>query len=246
MIAVEGLRVVRDGRPALRDVSLTVGDGETVAVMGPNGAGKTTLLRAVAGLLEADAGAVDVEGTVGFAPEDPAAGLFAESVAEEVAFFPRNRGLDVEARRDAAMDALEVSHLADRDPYTLSVGQQRRVSIAAVLAGDPDALVLDEPTRGLDADGEAELADLLDGLDRTIVVATHAADFAYAAADRVALLTDGELEGVGEARSVLADVERLERAGVRPPGVVKWARAAGIDPPPADLEAALDALEAAP
>jgi energy-coupling factor transporter ATP-binding protein EcfA2 len=246
VITVESLGVSRDGRALLDGVSLAVGAGETVAVMGPNGAGKTTLLRAVAGLLKPETGGIEVDGTIGFAPEDPAAGLFAESVAEEVAFFPRNRGLDVDERRASAMAALGITDLAERDPYTLSVGQQRRVSIAAVLAGDPDALVLDEPTRGLDAAGEVALAELLDGLERTVVVATHAADFAYEAADRVAVLAGGELRRLDEARAVLGDVELLEAAGIRPPGIVSWSRRQGIDPPPADLAAALEVLEAAP
>lgn len=246
MIAVEGLRVSRDGRAALDGVSLAIESGETVAVMGPNGAGKTTLLKVVAGLLEADSGSVEVDGFVGFAPEDPTAGLFAKSVAEEVAFFPRNRGLDVEARRDAALARLEIEPLAGRDPFTLSVGQQRRVSIAAVLSGEPDVLVLDEPTRGLDAAGEDALSDLLGGLDQTILVATHAADFAYRAADRVMVLAEGDLRRVGGARTVLGDEAFLESVGIRPPGIVTWARRQGIDPPPADLDEALASLEAAP
>lgn len=243
MIRLEAVGVARDGQPVLEEVTLAVDAGETIAVMGPNGAGKTTLLKVVAGLLEAETGTVEVDGPVGFAPEDPAAGLFAESVAEEVAFFPRNRGLDVVERRESAMAALGVTDLADRDPYSLSVGQQRRVSIAAVLSGAPDVIVLDEPTRGLDADGEAELTDLLGRLDSTVLVATHAADFAYAAADRVAVLTGGELRRVGEARPILGDISFLESAGIRPPGIVRWADRLGIDPPPADLAAALEAVE---
>lgn len=246
MIAVEGLRVARDGRTVLDGISLAIDSGETVAVMGPNGAGKTTLLKVVAGLLEADNGSVEVDGYVGFAPEDPTAGLFAKSVAKEVAFFPRNRGLDVEARREAALARLEIEPLAERDPFTLSVGQQRRVSIAAVLSGEPDVLVLDEPTRGLDAAGEDALSDLLSGLDQTVLVATHAADFAYRTADRVVVLAEGDLRRVGGARTVLGDEAFLESVGIRPPGIVTWARRQGIDPPPADLDGALAALEAAP
>lgn len=245
MITIEDLEVSRAGRPVVADCSLSVTAGETIAVMGPNGAGKTTLLKAVAGLLEADAGSVEVGGLVGFAPEDPAAGLFAESVAEELAFFPRNRGLDVAERRELAMETFELEPLADRDPYTLSVGQQRRVSIAAVLSGDPDVLVLDEPTRGLDEAGEATLAELVEELETTVLAATHASDFAYATADRVAVLDGGELRRIGGAREVLADDAMLESAGIRPPGIVQWARRHDIDPPPADLAEALAALEAA-
>ncbi len=246
MILVDDLTAVRGGAPVLSQVSFAVDPGETVAVMGPNGAGKTTLLKHVAGLREPAAGSVTVDGPVGFAPEDPRDGLFADTVAEEVAFFPRNRGLDVDRQRDAALAAMNVAALRDRDPYSLSVGEQRRVSIAAVLAGDPAALVLDEPTRGLDAAGERQLADRLDALDTTVLFSTHAADFAYAVADRVAVLVDGSLRETGAADAVLTDIDRLEAAGIRPPGLVLWAREAGIDPPPRTLEGALRALEATP
>lgn len=246
MIAVDGLVVERGGRVVLDDFSMSVAPGERVAVMGANGAGKTTLLKAVAGLATPDAGTVEVDGPVGFAPEDPQAGLFAESVAEEVAFFPRNRGLAVERRREAALSALDLGELRDREPYSLSVGEQRRVSIAAVLAGDPAVLVLDEPTRGLDAAGERHLADLLDDLAVTVLFSTHASDFAYRLADRVVILADRGPQRVGPARDVLGDEAFLEAVGVRPPGIVSWARRRGIDPPPADLEAAIARLEATP
>lgn len=246
MIRLDDVAVRRDGRPVLSSCSIEVADGETVAVMGPNGAGKTTLLRLIAGLQEPDAGDVTVDGTVGFAPEDPQTGLFAETVAEEVAFFPRNRALDVERRREAALAACGVEGLRDREPHSLSVGEQRRVSIAAVLAGDPAVLVIDEPTRGLDGAGQDALADLLDDLDVTVVLATHAADFAYGLADRVAVLAGGELRRVGDARPVLADAPFLESVGIRPPDAVAWARRRGIDPPPADLAEALARLEAPP
>lgn len=243
MITVEELVVSRGGRTVLSDVSVSVSPGERLAVVGPNGAGKTTLLKHVAGLRDPDAGAVAVDCPVGFAPEDPRAGLFADTVAEEVAFFPRNRGLDVDHHRDAALEALDLGALRDRDPFSLSVGEQRRVSIAAVLAGDPGVLVLDEPTRGLDAAGERQLAELLAALDVAVLFSTHATDFAYAFADRVAVLAGGRLRRTGEAKEVLSDVRVLESVGVRPPGIVSWARQQGIDPPPADLNEAIARLE---
>lgn len=246
MITVDGLACRLDGTAVLNDITFAVDAGETVAVMGANGAGKTTLLKLIAGLREADVGTVHVDGTVGFAPEDPRTGLFAETVAEEVAFFPRNRGLDVDRRRDAAMAAMDVVDLRERDPYSLSVGEQRRVSIAAVLAGDPDVLVLDEPTRGLDRAGERQLVDLLTQLGVTVLVSTHAADFAYAFADRVGVLVDGELRRIGAARDLLGAEEFLESAGIRPPGIVRWARQEGISPPPADLAEAVAAVEPTP
>ena len=246
MIEARGVGVRRDGRPVLDDVSLSVAAGETLVVMGPNGAGKTTLLTLLAGLEAPDAGSVEGPDVVGFAPEDPRSALFAESVAEEVAFFPRNRGLEASRRAEAAMDALGVTHLRDRGPHALSVGEQRRVSIAAVLAGDPDAAVLDEPTRGLDRAGERELAARLRALDATLVCSTHDAEFALDVADRVAVLVDGGLRRVDDAHAVLTDEAGLEAAGIRPPGAVSWARRRGLDPPPLSLAAAAARLEGEP
>lgn len=246
MITVDDLTAVRGDTRVLSGVSFAVEAGETVAVMGANGAGKTTLLKHVAGLRDPADGTVTVAGTVGFAPEDPRDGLFAETVAEEVAFFPRNRGLDVDRYRTDAMGAMDIAELRDRDPYSLSVGEQRRVSIAAVLAGDPAALVLDEPTRGLDGAGEDQLADRLDSLDTTVLFSTHAADFAFAIADRVAVIDDGSLRATGSAATVLTDFDLLESAGIRPPDLVRWARETGIDPPPRTLDEAVRSLEATP
>lgn len=222
-------------RPVLSDVSFEVTPGETLAVMGANGSGKTTLLRLLAGLREPHAGTVEADGVVGFAPEDPRAGLFASTVAEEVAFFPGNRGLDADREAAAAMRALAVDDLADRNPLSLSFGEQRRVAVAAVLAGDPTVLALDEPTGGLDRGGERQLGELLSGLAAAVVLSTHEADFAWQYADRVAVLADAGIRRVGPARDVLTDGDLLRDAGVRPPGVVTWAARRGCDRVPEDL-----------
>lgn len=232
----------------LRGVSLSVADGETLAVMGHNGAGKTTLLRLIAGLAEPDAGTVSVDGDgpVGFAPEDPAAALFAPTVEREVAFFPENRGIDPGPPTERALRAMGIEGLRDRAPSSLSVGEQRRVSIAAVLSGEPAALAFDEPTGGLDRAGERELAGHLRGLDAAAVVCTHEPDFALDVADRVAVLDDGELGPVGPAAEVLADEAALAAAGVRPPGRLAWARANGFERAPADVAEALAMLGEGP
>jgi len=233
------LAVAFDGRPVLDGVSLEVAAGETLAVMGANGAGKTTLLRCLAGLAEPDAGTVEAAGVVGFAPEDPTAALFAATVADEVAFFPRNRGLDAEAAAAEAMRTLDVEGLRDRNPRTLSFGEQRRVALASVLAGDPATLVLDEPTSGLDREGARELGRVLAALETAVVLSTHRSDFAYAFADRVAVLVDGRVERCGPARAVLADLDLLRTAGIRPPGLVAWAADRGFDRVPVDLDDAV-------
>lgn len=239
MITARDVAFGYDGPRVIDGLSLAVEPEETHAVMGANGCGKTTLLKLLAGLYDPDEGTIDRAGVVGFAPENPKTGLFAETVAEEVAFFPRNRGLDVDARTDAALAAMDVAAIRDRGPYDLSAGEQRRVSIAAVLAGDPAVLALDEPTAGLDATGERQLAELITELDATVVFSTHAADFAYRVADRVTLLREGRVLATGDARDLLADAERLRTAGVRLPGQVRWARDHGADPPPKTVEEAV-------
>lgn len=241
MIEIRDAERVRDGTTVLGPVSLSVDDGETVALVGANGAGKTTLLKLLAGLDEPDAGSVDANGVVGFAPENPEAALFAETVAEEVAFFPRQRGLDAEARAERAMAAMDVRRFRERDPQSLSVGEQRRVAVASVLAGDPAVVALDEPTAGLDRAGERQLGERLADLDTTVVLSTHATDFAYEFANRVAVLADGRLRRVGTPADVLTDESLLDAAGIRQPGVVRWARRRGYDRLPDGFEDAVAA-----
>lgn len=238
MIEAREVEYAYGGAPALDGVSLSVERGELLAIVGANGAGKTTLLRLFAGLEEPDGGSIEREGAVGFAPEDPAAALFADSVTEELAFFPRNRGLDVDDHVERAMDAMEIRDLRDRGPHTLSTGEQRRVSVAAVLAGDPAVVALDEPTAGLDRHGERRLGELLAALDAAVVFSTHEPDVVYDFADRVAVMIDGEVRRVGDPTEVLADRDLLEAASVRTPGVVEWARGKGYDRLPETLEAA--------
>lgn len=229
MIRVRDVAFGYDGRTVLAGTSFDVAAGETLAVMGENGSGKTTLLRLLAGLREPDAGSVEAAGVVGFAPEDPRAGLFAETVADEVEFFPRNRGLDAAGEAARAMQALDVHELRDRNPLSLSFGEQRRVSIAAVLAGDPAALALDEPTAGLDGAGERRLGALLSDLEAAVVLSTHESDFACRCADRVAVLADGGIRRLGPPREVLSDLTLLRDSGIRPPGFVTWANRHGLD-----------------
>lgn len=220
-----------EGR-TLTDVSFAAETGEVLALVGHNGAGKTTLLTLLAGLIEPDAGRVAVDGAVGFAPADPREALFAPTVREEVAFFPRNRDLDVDRQVHDALVAMDLQSVADRAPTSLSTGEQRRTAIAAVLSGDPSVVALDEPTAGLDVGSVDALGARLADLEATVVCATHDTDFAYAHADSVAVLVDGQLRAHGPASEVLADIEVAAEAGVRPPGPVAWAAARDIEPPP--------------
>lgn len=249
MIEIENLSFAFENGPRVFEAfSASVETGGVVAVLGANGTGKTTLLRLLAGLLEPDAGRIEIDGAtepvVGLAPETPGDGLFSPTVAEEVAFFPENRGLQVDARVTDALARLGIASLADRDPYSLSEGEKRLVTIAAVLSGDPDVVGLDEPTSGLDRGARTRLGTRLASLEQTILVVTHDTDFAWQYADRAIVLGDGGRRRQGPVESVLADPDfDLEGVGLEPPQAVAWARERGIEPPPRTVAEAVDRLE---
>ncbi|HEY3961320.1 MAG TPA: ABC transporter ATP-binding protein, partial [Gaiellaceae bacterium] len=166
-------------REVLDGASLAVRRGEIVALTGPNGAGKTTLARIAAGLLEPSAGAVE-HGRAAYLTQDPGRHLVTERVLDEVAF-----GADEERAREA-LDQLGLAGYEERHPRDLSSGERERLALAAVLATDPDLLVLDEPTRGVDPERKTELARLLraESPKRGTLVITHDLSWAHEVADR--------------------------------------------------------------
>ena len=214
-----------DGRPALRGVDLHVHPGERVALLGPNGAGKTTLVLHLNGLLTPQAGTVTVSGLrvgrgtlrevrrrVGIVFQDPDDQLFMPTVREDVAFGPANLGLRGDAldRRVAeALDAVGMGGFADRMPHHLSFGQRRRVAVATVLAMEPEVLVLDEPTSNLDPAARRELAEVLAGLDVTLLMVTHDLPYALQLCERSAVLSDGVVVADGPTRTLLGDADLL-------------------------------------
>jgi len=167
-------------RSVLEDASLEVRRGEVVALTGPNGVGKTTLAKIAAGLLDADAGEV-VHAPAAFLTQDPGRHLVTERVLDEVAL-----GSD-ERRARLALTKLGLADQADRHPRDLSAGERERLVLAAVLATEPELLVLDEPTRGVDPERKAELAALLrsEAPRRGTLVVTHDLPWAAEVADRI-------------------------------------------------------------
>ncbi len=222
-----------DGHQALYGVNLTLAPGERVALLGPNGAGKTTLVLHLNGILGGGrdpgrtAGTVSVGGLqvrapnlqeirrrVGIVFQDPDDQLFMPTVAEDVAFGPANFGLRgdaLTARVHQALDAVGMAEHADRSPLHLSGGQRRRVALATVLACDPEILVLDEPSSNLDPVARRELAEVLLGLDRTMLMVTHDLPYALQLCPRSVVLDGGVVAADGPTRDLLADADLLAR-----------------------------------
>ncbi|GGP62835.1 hypothetical protein GCM10010185_39180 [Saccharothrix coeruleofusca] len=216
-----------DGHQALYGVDLRVERGERVAVLGPNGAGKTTLALHLNGVLSGGSGRVEVAGLpvekanlreirrrVGVVFQDPDDQLFLPTAAQDVAFGPANfglRGRELEQRVRAALAAVGMAEHADRSPLHLSGGQRRRVALATVLACDPELLVLDEPSANLEPVARRELAEVLLGLDRTMLMVTHDLPYALQLCPRSVLIDGGVVVADGPTREILADAELLAR-----------------------------------
>jgi cobalt/nickel transport system ATP-binding protein len=214
-----------DGHQALYGVDLRISRGERVALLGPNGAGKTTLVLHLNGVHRAGRGTVRVGGLdvtkqhlqevrrrVGIVFQDPDDQLFMPTVGDDVAFGPANFGVvepELSLRVKEALDAVAMTDLADRSPMHLSGGQRRRVALATVLACDPEILVLDEPSSNLDPVARRELAEVLLGLDRTMLMVTHDLPYALQLCPRAVVIDDGVVVRDAPTREVLADTAFL-------------------------------------
>jgi energy-coupling factor transport system ATP-binding protein len=219
-LEVRGLRFAYNGAPTLQGIDLQVRRGEFVAIVGRNGAGKSTLLKQCMGLLKPDEGRVRVLGLdtrdapveelgrrIAYVPQNPNALLFADTVAEELAFTRSARMLPP-ADDTPLLRTLGLSDMRDRYPRDLSAGERQRVALAAVLVGDPDLILLDEPTRGLDYEQKAALVSFLQAQkesDRTVLVVTHDVELVAQCAERVVLMGDGEIVVDGPVRKVMSD-----------------------------------------
>lgn len=253
------------GAQALDGVGLEVPVRATTAIVGQTGSGKSTLLRLLCGLEAADAGSLTVCGinaankrgrcqvrrAVGYVMQHPERQLFAQTVAEDVAFGPRNQGLsaaEVERRVAHALDLVGLADRRDASPFELSGGQQRLAAIAGVLAMEPELLVLDEPTAGLDPRGRARLRALMADLAAhgvTLLQVTHSMEDA-ARADHVVVLDQSHVLAAGTPAEVFcpANEPQLTAVGLGLPRPLAYAREHALDARPLTLEALVAALRA--
>ena len=231
---------------ALEDVSLTIRRGELLGIAGRTGSGKSTLVQHLNGLLAPAQGRATafgddlsqkhataaLKGRVGVVFQYPERQLFAATVAEDVAFGPRNLGLDestVTARVRAALArvGLDVKELGAKSPFELSGGQQRRVAFAGVLAMEPEVLVLDEPAAGLDPAAHHDMLDLVRALHAagtTVVMVSHNMDDLAELCDRIVIMDRGRVYREGSPAEVFADAKALKAVGLGLPAGERLAR----------------------
>ena len=233
MIEIQNLHYhYPDGTHALKDITLTMSDGEFLLICGPNGSGKTTLIRLVCGLLKPTAGSIRINGLdrphdsrevrslVGMVFQEADHQIIGETVREDIAFGPENLGLppeEITARVDWALQVMGLENIAEKPCYFLSGGEKRRLSIAGVLAMRPQVILFDEPFSYLDYPGIQEVLKHMIRLHReghTIVVTTHDVEKVIAQVDRMAILHDGKLKASGSPEELIPE---LHGFGVRPP-----------------------------
>lgn len=219
-----------NGTEVLKCINFRITHGEHVALLGLNGAGKSTLLLTSNGLLLPTSGEVNIGGipvtrktlplirqSVGMVFQNPDDQLFMPTVEEDVAFGPVNMKLpreEVERRVTGALRAVGAEQLRRRNPSQLSGGQKRMVAIATVLSMEPNILVLDEPTAGLDWRARAQLISVLEGFRHTIILATHDIDLAARLCPRSLVIEDGRIVAFTSTSRLLNDRDLMQRLGI--------------------------------
>ena len=243
---------------AIRDVSMTIRQGEFLAPIGHTGSGKSTLAQHINGLLKPTSGRVLLDGQdihekgfnkkevrqkVGLVFQYPEHQLFEETVAKDVAFGPKNLGLGEQeiaqrVREALAKVGLDQPGLAEKSPFELSGGQMRRVAIAGVLAMRPEILLLDEPAAGLDPQSREDMLQLISGLHQqgaTVLMISHSMDDVARFATRAVVMEHGTVTMEGPPEEIFRHAERLEQMGLDVPSVCKLGmklREMGVDCPP--------------
>ena len=227
---------------ALKDVNLEIPDGQFIGVIGHTGSGKSTLIQHLNGLLKGTSGAIYYNGTniygegynmkelrskVGLVFQYPEHQLFEIDVFTDVCFGPKNLGLPKEEVERRAYEALRLVGLKEKNfkksPFELSGGQKRRVAIAGILAMEPDVLVLDEPTAGLDPKGRDDILDQVKRLHEerhiTVILVSHSMEDVARYVDRIIVMNKGQVRFDGVPREVFRHYRELEEIGLAAPQV---------------------------
>lgn len=231
-------------KTALKQVSISVRQGEFLGVIGHTGSGKSTLIQLLNGLLKPTSGQVlldgkdiwdqpkkirDVRFRVGMVFQYPEYQLFEETVLKDIMFGPKNMGLSDEQAKERAMEAAHFTglreELLEKSPFELSGGEKRRAAIAGVIAMDPDVLILDEPTAGLDPRGRDVLLSQISQYHRerhnTVLLVSHSMEDIGRTADRLLVMNRGNAVMLDETRAVFSQGEKLESMGLRIPQITK-------------------------
>lgn len=231
---------------ALDDISLSIEGADFIGIIGPTGSGKSTLIQLMNGLIKPDKGSVLVEGKdiselkgsalkeirrkVGLVFQYPENQIFEENIAREVSFGPRNLGLptqEIEARVIRAMDfvGMDYEEYKDRSPFALSGGQMRRVAIAGVLAMEPEVLILDEPTAGMDPHGRRDILNRIAAIQKemgiTVVLVSHNMEDVARLANKIFVLSEGRLVLSGTPREVFSQREKVRELRLEIPPVTQ-------------------------
>ena len=229
---------------ALRGVSLEIGAGELIGIIGHTGSGKSTLVQHLNGLLRPHSGRIlldgkdiwenpkkirDVRFRVGMVFQYPEHQLFEDTVYKDIAFGPRNMGLseeEIDARvRQAAAYVGLTQEMLEKSPFDLSGGEKRRAAIAGVMAMEPEVLILDEPTAGLDPRGREQILALIRDYQQsrgtTVLLVTHSMEDVARVADRVLVMDHGQAAMLDTVAAVFSRAEELERIGLTVPAVTK-------------------------
>ncbi len=227
---------------ALKNVNLEIRDGEFIGLIGHTGSGKSTLVQHLNGLMKATSGAIyyngeniyaegysmkALRGKVGLVFQYPEHQLFEVDVLTDVCFGPKNQGLSKEEAEERAKEALQMVGLKEKyyrqSPFELSGGQKRRVAIAGVLAMEPDVLILDEPTAGLDPKGRDEILDQIKKLHEerhiTIILVSHSMEDVAKYVGRIIVMNQGEVTYDGTPKQVFSHYKELENIGLAAPQV---------------------------
>lgn len=233
---------------ALRNINVSINDGEFIGIIGHTGSGKTTFVQHLNGLLLPSSGTVEVDGVetsndkqslknirkkVGLVFQYPENQLFEETIYKDIAFGPRNLGLDEKSIEKRVRESMELVHLdfekyANKSPFEISGGQMRRVAIAGVIAMNPKYLVLDEPTAGLDPHGRDRILSMLAQLHKsgniTIIMVSHNMDEIARLASRIIIFSKGCIVADGTPKEVFSENNILKTTGLRVPQVMLLAR----------------------